>query len=75
MALTERGIVVVDERVRPLDSEGRAPPPAPETIHVPGKRGRISVAGHLFRLVVPLGCFSIGFPRAGPRLVTAARGC
>lgn len=30
---------------------------------------------HLFRLVVPLGCFSIGFPQAGPKAVTSARLC
>ena len=28
-----------------------------------------------FGLVVPLGCFSIGFPQAGPEAVTSARLC
>lgn len=28
-----------------------------------------------FGVVVPLGCFSIGFPQAGPKAVTSARLC
>lgn len=28
-----------------------------------------------FAVVVPLGCFSIGFPQAGPKAVTSARLC
>lgn len=39
-------------------------------------RLRSAIAGNIcFALVVPLGCFSIGFPQAGPRAVTSARLC
>lgn len=35
----------------------------------------VVVSNICFGLVVPLGCFSIGFPQAGPKAVTSARLC
>lgn len=37
--------------------------------------GAAVVSNICFGLVVPLGCFSIGFPQAGPKAVTSARLC